>query len=231
MMGEPALLGSDRREEPPTAGLAEPPVVAGPEQRPARIVVLGEINSGKTQLVNSLIGAPLLPASFTTHTAYPTVVGFSARPSLRAEVAHRRRVPFAWSHIDGAPAHGIVRLHVGAPLDRLRTLRAIDTPGLGVGDDSCEARTLRACRGADTVIWCTPAMQAWKASELRVWFGFSEGLRRRGILAVTFMDQIRTKSDAGRLLARLDADAGPHFRRIVAVSAHGSVGVLRGDAD
>jgi GTPase Era involved in 16S rRNA processing len=229
MTGESALLRSDRGEQIRTTDFAETPAVASARQRAARFVVLGEFNSGKTSLVNSLVGAPLLPASFTTHTAYPTVVGFAAKPSLRAEVAGRRRVPFAWERIDGAPAQDIVRLHVGVPLDRLKTVRVIDTPGLGLGDESREARTLRACRGAETVIWCTPAMQAWKASELRVWLGLSKTLRQRGVLAVTFMDQIRTKSDANRLLARLRAEAGPLFRKIVPISAPGIVALSDGD--
>src|SRR5262245_13265342 len=228
MTGGAALLVSDRGEQLSAAGPAEAPARAAAKPRPQRIVVIGEFNSGKTSLVNALIGAPLLPASFTSHTAYPTVVGYAARPSLRAEVADRRRVPFAWDRVDGAPAEDIRRLHVGAPLARLKTLRAVDTPGFGLGDDSREACTLMACRGADTVIWCTPAMQAWKASELRAWFGLSRTVRRRGVLAVTFMDQIRSKVDASRLLARLAAEAGPYFRKIVPISAQGIVALSDG---
>jgi GTPase Era involved in 16S rRNA processing len=229
MMGEPALLISDRSVQSRATGFPDAPVRAGSRVRPARIVVIGEFNSGKTSLVNSLLGAAVLPTSFTKHTAYPTVVGFAAKPSLRAEVADRKRVPVAWHCIDGAPAQHIHRLHVGMPLDRLRTLQAVDTPGLGLADNSREARTLRACRGADTIIWCTPAVQAWKASELRAWLGLSRTLRRRGVLAVTFMDQIRSKGDAARLLARLAAEAGPHFRKIVPISAAGIVALSDGD--
>lgn len=221
-MGEIPLFGAGRRGRPPPAtNLIEAAAPAGATPRPQRIVVIGEFNSGKTSLVNALVGAPVLPASFTRHTAYPTVVGFAARPWLRAEVAGRRRVTVAWNVIDGAPAGHIRRLHVGMPLDRLRTLRAVDTPGFGLGDGDDEARTLRACRGADTVIWCTPAMQAWKASELRTWLALPRAARQRGVLAVTFMDALPSKADAGRLLARLAADAGPHFRRIVTFSARG----------
>jgi GTPase Era involved in 16S rRNA processing len=227
MVRDAALLVSDRSAGALTASFVEAP--AGAKQRPLRIVVIGEFNSGKTALVNALIGAPLLPTSVTSHTAYPTVVGYAARPSLRAEVAERRRVPFSWDRIDEAPAEAICRLHVGAPLERLRTLRAVDTPGLGLGDDSREAHTFRACRGADTVIWCTPAMQAWKASELRAWLGLSKTLRRRGVLAVTFMDQIRSRGDARRLMARLAAEARPYFRRIVPISAAGIVALSDGD--
>jgi hypothetical protein len=220
MMRLAALVSPDRNGHPLTAGPGAPRPGPGTRPRPARVVVIGEFNSGKTSLVNALLGAPVLPTSFTRHTAYPTVVGFAARPWLRAELAGRRRVAVGWHSIDGAPARHIRRLHVGMPLDRLRTLRATDTPGLGLGDEDGEACTLKACRGADTVVWCTPAMQAWKASELRGWLALPEAVRRRGVLAVTFMDALPSSGDAGRLLARLHADAGPHFRRIVTLSAH-----------
>jgi hypothetical protein len=200
-------------ETPATAAVAR--------VKPVRVVVIGEFNSGKTTLVNALLGTAVLPTSFTAHTAYPTVVRFAARPSLRAEIAQRRRVPFSWDQLDGASLRHIFRLHVGMPLDRLRTLRAIDTPGLGLGDDLLEARTLRACRTADIVIWCTPAMQAWKASEQQAWLALPTAVRRRGILAITFMDQLRSPTDAGRLLARLSADVAPLFRKMVTASAHG----------
>jgi dynamin family protein len=210
----------------PAAGFASdygetPTPAAAVRRKPVRVVVVGEFNSGKTTLVNALLGAAVLPTSFTTHTAYPTVVRFSARPSLRAEIARRRRIPFTWDELDGAPRHEIRRLHVGMPLDPLRTLRAVDTPGLGLGDESLDARTLRSCCNADVVIWCTPAMQAWKASEQQAWLGLPKAVRRRGILAVTFLDQLRCASDASRLLARLGSDAAPLFRRMVTASAHG----------
>jgi len=227
MMGEIAHPSINRGGRQPAGGHGESPILAGTRQGLVRVAVIGEFNSGKTSLVNSLLGAPVLPASFTTHTAYPTVVRFAAKPSLSAEIADRKRVPIAWNRIDGAPAEGIYRLHVGVPLDRLKTLRAIDTPGLGLGDESRDARTLRACRSADTVIWCTPAMQAWKASERHVWLTLPRAVRQRGVLAVTFMDAIRSQSDASRLLVRLNAEAGPHFRKIVTISAHGALPLCR----
>ncbi|MBO0764557.1 MAG: hypothetical protein J2P50_08220, partial [Hyphomicrobiaceae bacterium] len=104
------------------------------------------------------------------------------------------------------------------PLDTLRTLRAVDTPGLDLADDVLAVRTLRACRSADAVIWCTPAMQAWKATEQQAWLALPKAVRARGVLAVTFMDTLRSPGDAGRLMTRLNAEAGPLFRKIVAAS-------------
>jgi len=231
-MSEIAHLGPGRRELRRTAGVGELPVLsAGSTQERTRVVVIGEFNSGKTSLVNAMLGAAVLPASYTTHTVYPTVVRFARKPSLSAEIEQRKRVPIAWEDVDEGASSRICRLHVGAPVDRLRTLRVLDTPGLGRGNDLLGASTLRACRRADIVIWCTPAMQAWKATEHQVWLALPKSVRRRGVLAVTFMDVLRSQRDASRLMMRLHADAGDLFRRIVSSSALGFDPVLRGSSE
>jgi hypothetical protein len=192
-------------------------------QTPRRVVVVGEFNSGKTSLVNALLGAAVLKPSFVVRTVHPTVVGYAAKPSLSGETGDRKRIRLAWDAVDDAVALDIRRLHVGMPLERLRSVRVIDTPGLAWGDDSSDRRTLQLCRNADTVIWCTPALQAWKASEERAWLSLSQRTRHRGILAVTFEDTIDSSADANRLLARLRAEAGPHFGKIVFASEHAAL--------
>jgi GTPase Era involved in 16S rRNA processing len=185
---------------------------------PTRIVLVGEFNSGKTSLVNALLGSPVLSASFVTRTRHPTVVAFAAKPSFSAEIAGRRRIRLACDRLDQEPPQDTRWLHVGLPLERLRSLRVVDTPGLGSGEEDIERRTLGICRQADTVVWCTPAMQAWKASEERAWLTLPERVRERGILAVTFEDAITLPADSGRLLARLEAEAASYFGRVVLAS-------------
>lgn len=201
-------------------GAATPAVVQPDRPDRKRIVVVGEFNSGKTALVNALVGAPVLAPSFVTHTAHPTVVGFAARPSLSAEIANRKRRPVTWAAIDaGAPGDDIRRLHVGAPLERLRGLSVVDTPGIGFADCESDQRSLHACRNADIVIWCTPAMQAWKASEEQAWLTLPDRVRGCGVLAVTFADAIASRTDVDRLMERLRAEAGPYFWQIALADA------------
>ncbi len=183
--------------------------------RRARIVVVGEFNSGKTALVNALVGAPVLTPSSIVHTAHLTVVGYAARPSLTAETSSRRRRPVAWDGISDLALDDVRRLHVGAPLERLKLFSVVDTPGLGFADSESDRRSLLACRGAGAVIWCTPAMQAWKASEEQAWLALPASVRARGILVVTFGDAIASRADVDRLMERLRAEAGPYFRAVV----------------
>lgn len=201
-------------------GASATPAVVQPD-RPdrRRIVVVGEFNSGKTTLVNALVGAPVLAPGFATHTAHPTVVGFAARPSLSAEIADRKRRPVTWAAIDEGAQGGIRRLHVGAPLERLRGLSVVDTPGIGFADCENDQRSLHACRSADIVIWCTPAMQAWKASEEQAWLTLPDRVRGCGVLAVTFADAIASRTDVDRLMERLQAEAAPYFWQIALADA------------
>ena len=180
-----------------------------------RIVVVGEFNSGKTTLVNALVGAPVLTPSVITPTVHPTVVAFASKPSLSAETAGRRRTPVAGDRLDDGAPDNVRRLHVGVPLECLKQFSVVDTPGLGFADGESDRRSLQACRYADTVIWCTPAMQAWKASEERAWLALSACVRARGFLAVTFADEIASPSDVNRLMERLRAEAGRYFRKVV----------------
>ena len=195
------------------------PVVPGAarsrRQGRTRIVVVGEFNSGKTTLVNALVGAPVLTPSVVMRTVHPTVVAFAAKPSLSAETADRRRTPVAGDRLDDGAPDGVRRLHVGVPLGCLKQFSVVDTPGLGLADGESDRRSLQACRYADTVIWCTPAMQAWKASEERAWLALPERVRARGFLAVTFADEIASPSDVDRLMERLRAEAGLYFRKVV----------------
>ena len=68
--------------------------------RPARVVIVGECNSGKTTLVNTLLGESILPASFVTRTGLPTVVEFGAKPRLALEQRDGSRVATRWEDVD-----------------------------------------------------------------------------------------------------------------------------------
>ena len=115
---------------------------------------------------------------------------------LSAEVADRRRVASRGSASTRQLPQDTRRLHVGMPLARLRALHVVDTPGLGSGDEGGDEHTLGSA-GADAVIWCTPAVQAWKASEERAWLTLPERLRQRGVLAVTFLDAVGSPARRG----------------------------------
>ena len=181
---------------------------------PWRVVVIGEFNAGKTTLINALLGEALLPTSVLANTRLVTVVSFAARARMLLECFDRTRATIDRAMLARPAAQVARRLHIGLPHAALKTLCLIDTPGLAAGDAAIEHHIHRALSRADVVVWCTPAMQAWKATEQTIWLGLPERIRSKGILAITFADAIDSSDDAARLIARLNAEAGPYFTGI-----------------
>jgi hypothetical protein len=147
------------------------------------------------------------------HTPCPIVIGYGRQPSLTARRRSGERMVL--DGIDQLSAADATRLDVRLSLPALKGVHIVDTPGLGLGSPEEDASILKACRGADLIIWCTPAFQAWKHSERTLWLSLPEPTRRQGLLAVTFWDTVSEVADLNRLLARLNTDAGPHVRDIV----------------
>lgn len=197
--------------------LSHPASASTRPSRTPRIVILGEANAGKTWLANALLGARLLPSSFVARTELPTLVEHGARRRLVLERRDGIREPISWDDVESRASdieYGASRVHMRAPLQTLRRMRLLDTPPLGSGDEDSDRRTRRMCRGADLVIWCTSALQAWKASERILWLSQPAAVRENGVLVLTFSDMLRADQEMQRVLARLNAEAACYFNQV-----------------
>ncbi len=206
-------------DAPPPVALVHSPgrAAIGASQAP-RVAVVGEFNSGKSSLANVLLGGAVLPTGYRVRSPFPVLINYAAKPSLAFELLDRRRIATEWEGVATASAQNVRRLRLGLPIDQLKAFRLIDTPGGATGDDALDERAFNACRRADVAVWCTPAVQAWKGSERLAWLALPKRLRLRSILAVTYKDAIASASDIDRLGARLRAEAGPYFSRIVMIA-------------
>ncbi|HXF54908.1 MAG TPA: dynamin family protein, partial [Hyphomicrobiaceae bacterium] len=194
------------------AGVAQPlpsrPKMGLP---PPVVTVIGEFRSGRSSLVNALLGVAALPTSLRTSIPHPVMVSYASRVALVAEFLDRRRQATDWQAVARLPQHGVRCLHLRLPLASLKSMRVTDTPACAADGAPLDERVLASCRRAQAVIWCTPAVQAWKASEREIWLQLPERVRKRGVLAVTYLDLLRSESERARLASRLRSEAAPYF--------------------
>ncbi|WP_448631702.1 dynamin family protein [Cellulomonas soli] len=152
-----------------------------------RVLVVGELKQGKSQLINALVGAPVCPVDDDVATSVTTVVGWAAAPTavliglprgadgtagpdaapvLRASVpidAHarsvtERRAPDGWT-VDCS--------EVGLPRHVLAGgLVLVDTPGVGGIGSADGAATMSALPSADAVLLVSDAGQEYSAPEV-----------------------------------------------------------------
>jgi hypothetical protein len=185
--------------------------------RPPRILLLGEVNSGKSSLANLLIGESVVPTSVVANSRFPIRFHHAARPSLAAVLRDGTRQAMVWSDIEHLAHAPVARIEVGLPLKRLRTFEVIDTPGTASPYWDAH-RFERQWSLANLPLWCTVAARAWKESERKAWWKLPKALQARGILVVTQIDLLSERKDIARVLGRLQAETAGQFRAIAALS-------------
>jgi len=184
-------------------------------QRPLRLAIAGEFNTGKSSLANLLVRVESLPTAIVSCTRIPTLLYYAREPQVWAVHRDRRRELLRVNR--AVSEQSIFCLEVGLPSSRLHAMQILDLPGFA-DPRSCLSPHDLVLHNVDAVAWCTLGTQAWKETERSAWNQLPARLRGRGLLVVTHCDLLRRESDKERLLARLRSEAGLSFDTIVSLS-------------
>lgn len=184
--------------------------------KPARLVLLGEVNGGKTTLANRLLGCELLSTDVIHNTRTPLVLKYAGSPGVYVAHADGTRRALSPGALRQQPTGEGDQIEVGLPIDLLRQIEIVDTPG-AVFDEACIRSIRSVARTADIAVWCTIATQAWRGTEAALWRALGARKGRAGILAVTHADLLG-EADRARVLARVEREAGHLFAAIVMVA-------------
>jgi len=180
--------------------------------RPLRLAICGESNSGKSSLANLLGRIESLPTAAISNTRIPTLIYYAREPQIwvvHGAPGHRARVR---ADPQGLPRL-IFRLEVGLPSPRLRAVEILDCPGLA-GPEQIDL----ASHAVDAALWCTVSIQAWKESERVAWSRLPARLRSCGLLVATHADLLADARDRDKLLTRLRGECGSMFRDMLLVA-------------
>jgi 50S ribosome-binding GTPase len=178
--------------------------------RPLRLAICGESNSGKSSLANLLGRIESLPTAAISNTRIPTLIYYAHEPQIW--VVHGAPGQRARLRADPrALPRSIFRLEVGLPSPRLREVEILDCPGLA---DQINF----ASHAVDAALWCTVCIQAWKESERAAWSQLPARLRSCGLLVATHADLLSDDRDRDKLLTRLRGECGSMFRDIIQVA-------------
>jgi GTP-binding protein EngB required for normal cell division len=121
------------------------------EDKSFEIAIFGRVSSGKSSLLNAMLGTRALPVGVTPITAVPTRIVFAVAPSLTIWFAERpaltceieRLAEFAAEKQNPGNSKHVTRILLRLSAPRLRDgVTFVDTPGLGSLATSGAAETL-----------------------------------------------------------------------------------------
>lgn len=129
-------------------------VIAELERRlrePLRLAVAGMVKAGKSTLLNALLGEQIAPTDAGECTRVVTWYRYSVTPTitLHTHDGAARRLPVRREQgrlvmdLGGVPVEDVDWIDVGWPLEGLKSLILIDTPGIASLSEDTSARTTR----------------------------------------------------------------------------------------
>ncbi|APR77122.1 Putative ATP /GTP binding protein [Minicystis rosea] len=143
-------------------------------ERPLRVAVVGEFNAGKSTFLNALLGEDVAPTGVLPTTATLHWVAWAPDPFARVVVkdAPDRVVPHAElkATLTALRDEGarVSRVYIYAPIERLKRVEILDTPGFNAPDPDHVIAARQAFDEAHLAIWLLDATHAMKESERKV---------------------------------------------------------------
>ena len=198
-------------------GLASQCMAAWHSRRPT-VAVMGEYSSGKSALLNCLLGQALLPTRVTATDLAP--VWITSGPALRIYGLAPNGVlqPLTVEALTAAKSMNYVAIRVEMPARILDQIDIIDTPGISDPRMSSEI-VERIASFSDFVVWCSPINQAWRQTELAFWRTMPERLKKHSILTLTRVDMMENPKDREKVIARCKTEASGLFSDVRPVSS------------
>lgn len=212
--GDPVATPLDAAEAAAEAAGTVP--AARPPGAKPRLGIMGEFSAGKSTLSNLLLGARPLPERVTATRLSPVWIsqGTDAPVSVGTDGTE---TPVALEMIESLPVETTRCIRMSFQSDILELCDLIDFPG--ISDPNMDSEVWeRMLDEVDMVLWCTHATQAWRQSEASVWEVVPEAVRDRSLLLITRFDKLTTERDRGRVLRRIEAEAGPLFKGVFPIS-------------
>ncbi|HTW08436.1 MAG TPA: dynamin family protein [Acidimicrobiales bacterium] len=161
----------------------------------ATVVVVGEPSTGKSSLVNELVGQPwLLPEDADVASGTYCTLQFAAEPAAtvhfvnegeQSELVVEPEEVVRWAHVDASPRPSWVEVRLPEP--RLQSLALVDTPGVGGLDSSLGDVTLQALKAAGAVVFVTSCQAPLGRAELEFLRKASESIEHV-VFVVTKVD-------------------------------------------
>ncbi|BCG47965.1 hypothetical protein GEOBRER4_n2823 [Citrifermentans bremense] len=201
-----------------------------------KVCLVGAFSSGKSSLINTLIGENILPTALEETTALPTFIEYGEELAMQLVNQSMETTPLTvveFQQYTIAAPEGAAFTLLKLPQPWLQGLLLIDLPGLGGSSEEARSYTLAQIRLADVLVYMIPARGP--ASEDLETLAEIGSYGKRIKIVVSHWDEVEAAAAAGqqvpdlsRWAEHIQQGAGLKTVRLEGVSrfGHGKEAVL-----
>lgn len=191
---------------------------------PMEVAITGQFSSGKSTFLNSLLSRNILPTGITPVTSKVNFINYADEYKLK--------ITYYSGAQEYAPIESIADftdqrqdemsdikyLTLYAPMDILKDISFVDTPGLNSQSQSDTDTTRRVLRDVGGIIWLTLIDNAGKMSEAEVLEEYMEHFKNKSLCVLNQKDKF-SQEQIETTTKYVSEKFGKYFAKVIPISA------------
>ena len=191
---------------------------------PMEVAITGQFSSGKSTFLNALLSRNILPTGITPVTSKVNFINYGEEYKLK--------ITYYSGAQEYAPIEAIADftdqrqnemkdikyLTLYAPMDILKDISFVDTPGLNSQSQSDTDTTRKVLRDVGGIIWLTLIDNAGKLSEAEVLEEYMQNFKNKSLCVLNQKDKL-TPDQVQTTTNYVSEKFGKYFAKVVPISA------------
>lgn len=191
---------------------------------PIEIAIVGQFSSGKSTFLNALLSKDILPMGITPVTSKVTYINYAEEYKLKVtyKSGAEKYLPtdeiakFIDQREDAIES--IKYLTVYAPIELLKEISFVDTPGLNSQSTSDTQETLKALNDVGGIIWLSLIDNAGKLSEEEMLEKYMKNFKNKSLCILNQKDKFKPEQIA-ETKSYIENKFSKYFSKVTPISA------------
>jgi len=190
---------------------------------PMEVAIVGQFSSGKSTFLNALLSKDVLPTGITPVTSKVNFINYGEEYKLKVTYNNGSDEFYALDAISQFTdqrenVEDIKYLTLYAPMDILKDLTFVDTPGLNSQSLDDTRITKKVLRDVDGIIWLTLLDNAGKQSESEVLTKYLNNFKNKSLCVLNQKDKF-TPKEVDTTVSYIKERFSTFFSHVIPISA------------
>jgi len=193
-------------------------------QDPMEVAITGQFSSGKSTFLNALLSKDVLPTGITPVTSKVNFINYAKEYKLRvtykngAQEYHGIESISKFTDQREEEIDDIKYLSIYAPMDILKDISFVDTPGLNAQSLADTQTTQKVLRDVDGIIWLSLIDNAGKESESAILKEYMQHFKDKSLCVLNQKDKF-SQEDVDKTSEYVSSKFDEYFQKVIAISA------------